>query len=222
MRPELYLQKGQTLQLTIDVYDPDNTTVEIAIEWVDPNSTNKLPQFDSDKRILSWTPDEAPESLTAWQIVATDADGASTFWSPDLLYCACQNGNCSFEQYFNQSSELMSTSSNVYVGVCTCWGAYGGTYCERSPCGSDQESNPCYDNAACTIVEYNFVCAPCPDGLEGDGVACYNRFTACYENVSGEAVSRCGNFTCREFNDTYACECPTDYAPHPDRICASK
>ena len=70
----------------------------------------------------------------------------------------------------------MNSVNNIEYAVCECNNAWAGAYCTERV--NECEGNPCYENVECTLPPEpatGYLCGPCPDGLQGDGVKCFGK-----------------------------------------------
>ena len=159
MSSSIEVEANTQFILVVTVLSPDLASLNMTVQPIGSTSNGTLPTIVYSNGVfsLSWPIGSVPPP--AFQLLAIDSFGASAMWSPNIYFCACQNGGVC--QGINSS--VSSGQDHVYLETCHCPGAFSGFNCQLDPCNSLPP--PCYPGAICTIVNgSSYQCGPCPVG----------------------------------------------------------
>ncbi|OCT80632.1 hypothetical protein XELAEV_180274491mg, partial [Xenopus laevis] len=99
-----------------------------------------------------------------------------------MILCNCSNnGTCNYD---NPILKSQRNNSKFMIATCGCSDAWTGEFCTENFNACIE--NSCYNTSSCVdnpapLQGYN--CSPCPKGLIGDGIKCFD-FDECFENTS--------------------------------------
>uniref|UniRef100_A0A8C5N0K9 Uncharacterized protein n=1 Tax=Leptobrachium leishanense TaxID=445787 RepID=A0A8C5N0K9_9ANUR len=156
----------------------------------------------SENGTLTWLP---TSSAPVFAIIKANNSVAAVELGLTLILCNCSNdGICDFNNAVPRNEQR---NSRFMTAACKCSDSWTGEFCTEDfdACLENNcfITSSCMDNPA-PLDGYK--CSPCPKGLIGDGIKCFD-IDECYQN-SSDCEQICIN-TIKGYN----CSCTTGYRP---------
>ncbi|XP_060561063.1 mucin-like protein isoform X2 [Ruditapes philippinarum] len=181
-----------------------NTSVELkfkqqSVVQVTCKTNIESKSYKCDNTMFSWNVSQSlRNSMVDLTIMAKDSLNAYSEYQPNIYYCGCEKADqCDYSLIQIDGP----VNDNFFRARCVCPETQNGTYCEKKVNICDR--NPCFENVTCNGTLDN-PCGPCPAGLTGDGVKCYD-IDECRTNQSN-----CGQL-CNNTIGGYTCSCRKGY-----------
>ncbi|XP_053372837.1 uncharacterized protein LOC123559410 [Mercenaria mercenaria] len=137
-------------------------------------------------------------------ITAKDNMNATSEYRPDIYYCGCMKESQCDYSLIVQDGPVGGSEGKFFRARCNCSEDTEGGYCEQKV--DRCAGTSCYTNVTCNsnVSAPNNPCGPCPAGLEGDGLRCFDK-NECYLGIS-----QCGQI-CENTDGSYICKCNQGY-----------
>ncbi|XP_048237830.1 neurogenic locus notch homolog protein 1-like isoform X2 [Haliotis rufescens] len=164
---------------------------------VTPSEDQALYSYNETTGEFTWNVTSAlTTTKTTFQFLASA--GLNATYTPAVAVCLCaESSQCDYNII---NYEEKRTSELFGQALCRCPENTKGDYCDQSkPVCHGQ----CFHGATCNESRADNPCT-CPNGLEGDGIKCYDK-NECVDNVCGDHA------VCNNLLGNYSCSCMQGY-----------
>eukprot|EP00117_Sycon_ciliatum_P009054 scpid1187/ scgid4064/ Laminin subunit alpha-5; Laminin-10 subunit alpha; Laminin-11 subunit alpha; Laminin-15 subunit alpha len=201
----VYVTGGMTNHFSFTATDSNNFS--ISLNGTLPSSSEynltTLSSGNTTQVNFYWKPSN--HSAVTLRFEATDIEGATSTFLPNIVFCGCQNGGTCLPI---DMAEVDFGDDSFLLQECSCPDAYSGNRCEADADGCKEVS--CYMGVECTDVPAPGTganCSDCPAGLTGDGSTCQDLDECTSGTHNCNAAASCTNT-----DGNYTCQCMTGYS----------